>query len=161
MEIFEKFLDWVIKLFRLISGMSLVGMMLITCLEVISRGFGHPLFGAVDIIGFLAVLCLAFSMPYTHATQGHVGVDLIVQKMKPRSQAIIDSINTLVGTILFGIVAWQMWLYAAELANKGEVSMTIMIPKSPFIYMVSVSFGCLALAMFADLIRFTGKAVKG
>ncbi len=135
--------------------------MLVTCLEVISRGFGHPLFGAVDIIGFLAVMCLAFSMPYTHATQGHVGVDLLVQRMKPRSQAIIDSVSTLVGSALFIIVAWQMWLYAAELANKGEVSMTIMIPKSPFIYMVALSFGCLALAMLADLIRFIGKAVKG
>lgn len=160
METFERLLDWVIKLFRLISGIALVGMMLITVIEVIARSSGHPVFGAVDIIGFLAVLCLAFSMPYTHATQGHVGVDLLVQRMKPRSQARVDAINMLVGTILFGIVAWQMWLYAAELANKGEVSPTIMIPKSPFIYMVSVSFGCLSLAMFADMIHFTGKAVK-
>ncbi len=161
METFERLLDWVIKLFRLISGMALVGMMLITCFEVILRGFGHPVFGAVDMIGFLAVLCLAFAMPYTHATQGHVGVDLLIQRLKPRTQAIVDAINTIAGMALFGIIARQMWLYAAELANKGEVSMTIMIPKSPFIYLVSLSFACLAVAMFGDLIRFVGKAVKG
>jgi len=54
-----------------------------------------------------------------------------------------------------------MWLYAAELASKGEVSMTVQIPKSPFIYLVSVCFAALSLVIFADFVRHTGKAVNG
>ncbi|MDQ7784847.1 MAG: TRAP transporter small permease [Desulfomonilaceae bacterium] len=160
METFLKGMNWVIKLLRLVGGIALVGMMLLTSVDVLLRGFGHPIFGAVDMVGLLAVVVLACAMPYTHMAGGHVGVDLLVQKMSPRGQAVIDLVTSLISLVLFSVVAWQMWLYAGELSIKGEVSMTIQIAKHPFIYLVSVCFGVLCLAIFADIVRFVGKAVK-
>jgi TRAP-type C4-dicarboxylate transport system permease small subunit len=112
------------------------------------------------MVGFLAVIVLASALPYTHMEGGHVGVDLLVLKMKPRNQAIIDSITSLVSLILFSLVTWQMFLYARELASKGEVSMTVQIPKDPFIYLVAVCFGLLSAVILSDVVRFIGKAVK-
>ena len=161
MEAFERILNWVNKLLRLIGGIAVVGMMAVTCLDVICRGFDHPIIWAVDLVGFLALTSLACALPITHAEGGHVGVDLFVGKLTPKTQAYFDTITSLVSCILFGIVAWQMWLYAAELSSKGEVSMTVQIPKAPFIYLVSVCFVVLTLAIFADFVRHAGKAVKG
>lgn len=161
MEAFEKFLNWVNKLLRLIGGIAVVGMMSVTCLDVIFRAFGHPIIWAVDLVGFLALMTLACALPITHAEGGHVGVDLVVGKLKPRTQAYFDTATSLVSSILFCILAWRMWLYAAELSQKGEVSMTVQIPKSPFVYMVSVCFAVLTLAIFADFLRNAGKAVRG
>lgn len=161
MEIFEKGIDWLIRLLRLIGGISLVGMMMVTCTDVFIRGaFNKPIFGAEDLVGFLAVMVLACAMPYTHRDGGHVGVDLLVMKLTPRGQAIVDALTSLVSLILFVAICTQMWEYAAELASKNEVSMTIRIPKHPFIYAVAVCFGLLSLVIFADLIRLIGKAVR-
>lgn len=160
MEACNKALDFVIKLLRLVGASALTLMMLITCADVLFRGFDRPLIWAVDTVGFMAVLALACAMPYTHREGGHVGVDLFVLKMSPRGRSVIDAITGCVSMTLFAVVSWQMWRYASELATKGEVSMTVQIPKAPFIYAVSVCFGILCAAILADLIRNVGKAVK-
>jgi TRAP-type C4-dicarboxylate transport system permease small subunit len=161
MEAFEKTLNRLNKLLRLIGGVALVGMMGVTCLDVMFRAFGHPIIWAVDMVGFLALMSLACALPITHAEGGHVGVDLLTARMRPRTRAFCDTITSLVSCVLFAIVASRMWKYAAELSLKGEVSMTVQIPKSPFIYMVSACFAILTLVIFADFVRHAGKAVKG
>lgn len=160
MQALLKGLDWMVKLLRLIGAIALTGMMMLTSVDVLMRGFGHPIFGAVDMVGLMAVVVLACAMPYTHEAGGHVGVDLLVQKLGPRSQAAIDTITSLISLVLFLVVTWQMWLYAGELSTKGEVSMTIQIAKHPFIYLVSICFGVLCLTLVKDIVRFVGKAVK-
>jgi TRAP-type C4-dicarboxylate transport system permease small subunit len=161
MSSFERGVDFLVTALRIIGAACLAGMMMLTCADVLLRAFGRPIFGTVDIVKFLAVIVLACAMPYTHQQHGHVGVDLFVQKLGPRGQAIVDSITSLVSGILFGLVTWQMWLYAKELGLKGEVSMAIEIPVYPFIYFVAVCFAVLTAAIFIDLTRLVGKAVKG
>jgi hypothetical protein len=58
------------------------------------------------------------------------------------------------------LVAWQMWVSAEELAFKSEASMTVQIPKHPFIYGVSICFGLLCVAILHDLINSIMKAVR-
>lgn len=160
METFVKGLNWVVKLLRLIGATALVSIMMLTSIDVVMRGFGHPIFGAVDIVGLLAVMVLACAMPYTHAEGGHVGVELLVQKLSPRGQAIVDTITSLASAVLFALVTWQMWQYAGELSTKGEVTMTIQIAKHPIIYLVSICFGVLCVVIMADVVRLIGKAVE-
>jgi TRAP-type C4-dicarboxylate transport system permease small subunit len=158
---FAKTTDYLVRILRIIGGACLAGMMMITCTDVLMRAFGHPIFGSIDVVKFLAVLVLACAMPYTHKEGGHVGVNLLVQHLGARAQSLVDSITSLVALILFGIVSWQMWLYARELALKGEVSMTIQIPVYPFIYAVSICFAIFGLTILVDLINHLGKAVRG
>ena len=161
MHSLAKTTDYLVRILRIIGGACLTGMMMITCIDVVMRAFGHPIFGSIDVVKFLAVLVLACAMPYTHKDGGHVGVDLLVQHTGARTQGVIDSITSLVGLTLFALVSWQMWLYARELGLKGEVSMTIQIPVYPFIYAVSICFAVFALTILVDLINHVGKAVRG
>jgi TRAP-type C4-dicarboxylate transport system permease small subunit len=162
MQIVEKITDWFIRVLRIAGGLALVGMMMLTVVDVILRRvFNSPIFGSVDIVGFMAVIVLACAMPYTHSQRGHVGVNLLVQRLSSRTQAAIDSITSLISLVLFAIITWQMWLYAQEFARKGEVSMAIEIPKYPFVYFVSVCFGILTLAILIDVVRFSKEATKG
>ena len=161
MQTFEKVVDFMVRILRILGGACLAGMMFLTCADVVLRAFGRPIFGSVDIVQFLAVIALACAMPYTHQQKGHVGVELLVLRLSPRRQAVTDAVTHIISVILFGIVSWQMWLYARELALKGEVSMTIQLPVYPFIYTVSFCFGVLTLVILLDVIRLVGKAVKG
>jgi TRAP-type transport system small permease protein len=158
---FVKVTDYLVRVLRIIGGACLAGMMLITCTDVVLRAFGHPIFGSIDVVKFLAVLVLACAMPITHREGGHIGVDLLVQKFSPRTQSVVDSITSLVALVLFAVVSWEMWLYARELAIKGEVSMTIEIPVYPFIYCVSICFGIFCLTILVDLINHVRKAAQG
>jgi TRAP-type C4-dicarboxylate transport system permease small subunit len=89
-----------------------------------------------------------------------VGVDLVVRRLSPRSQALIDAATNLVSAILFALVSWQMFLYGAALAKSGEVSMSLEFPTYILVYLVAVAFGVLSLVIASDFLRHLRKVVQ-
>jgi len=142
-------LIWVVKR---IGGAALVGMMLVTCVDVIFRALGRPIFGAVEIVSFMATMVLACAMPQTEREKGHVGVDLFIRKASPRTQALVDACTSLTSTILFGLVSWQMFLYANNMKSTGEVSMSLQFPSYYLVYLVAVAFGVLSMVILVEFI---------
>ncbi|HKI48419.1 MAG TPA: TRAP transporter small permease [Desulfobacteria bacterium] len=142
-----KLVDWV----KHLGGVALVGMMTITTLDVITRYFGHPIFGAVELVSFMATILLACAMPMTHLENGHVGVDLVVRLLSKRSQALIDTITGLLSLILFVLICWQCVLYAQTMKKTGEVSMSLQFPNYIFVWVVAVAFGVLGLAVLPQI----------
>ena len=43
MAFFWKFIQWVLDKMKIMGAGCLVGMMLLTCVDVVGRAFGHPL----------------------------------------------------------------------------------------------------------------------
>ena len=144
-----KLVDWT----KHLGGVALVGMMTITTLDVTTRYFGHPIFGAVELVSFMATILLACAMPMTHVENGHVGVDLVVRLLSKRSQALIDTFTGFLSLILFSLICWQSVLYAQSMKRTGEVSMSLEFPSYIFVYVVAVAFGVLGLAIIPQLTR--------
>lgn len=142
-----KLVDWV----KHLGGVALVGMMTITTLDVITRYFGHPIFGAVELVSFMATILLACAMPMTHVENGHVGVDLVVRLLSERSQALIDTITGFLSLILFALICWQCVLYGQSMEKTGEVSMSLEFPSYIFVYVVAIAFGVLSLAVIPKI----------
>jgi TRAP-type C4-dicarboxylate transport system permease small subunit len=142
--------DQLIGVVKRVGGAALVGMMLVTCVDVIFRAFGHPIFGAVEIVSFMATIVLACAMPQTERENGHVGVDLFIRKASPRVQAVFSVVTHLASAILFGLVAWQMFLYAASMKTSGEVSMSLEFPAYYLVYLVAVAFSVLSLVILVE-----------
>lgn len=162
MQRFRKALDWIIKLQRLIGGIAVAAMMFLVCADVLRRAIlNKPITGTEDAVGLLYLVLLGCALAVCHREGGHVGVNLLIQKLSPRLQSTFDSITGMVSLLLFMLATREMWLFAHELAVKGQVSMTVRIPLAPFIYVVSVCFGILCLAIMADVIDSVRKAVKG
>lgn len=154
----QKVVDTLVGLLKRIGGVCLVGMMVVTCVDVIFRAMAKPIFGAVEIVSFMATLVLACAMPQTHVEQGHVGVDLVVRRLKPRTQAIFDSFTSLAAAGLFGLVCWRMFVYALTMQKSGEVSMSLEFPTYILVFVVAVAFGVLALVIFISFLNNLRKA---
>ncbi len=155
----QKVVDTLVGLLKRIGGVCLVGMMVVTCVDVIFRAMGKPIFGAVEIVSFMATLVLACAMPQTHVEKGHVGVDLVVRKLGPRTQAITDAITGLLATVVFALVCWQMLLYALTMRRTGEVSMSLEFPTYYLVFVLAVAFGVLSLVIFIDVVKNVRNAV--
>jgi len=152
--------DRLVSLLKRIGGAALVGMVVMTCFDVVTRYFGHPIFGAVEIVSFMATILLACAMPLTEVEKGHVGVDLFVRKLSPRAQAITDALTGLVSTLLFAVVSWRMFLYAATIRKSGEVSMSLQWPTHIFVYLVAVAFAVLSLVILSQFLDNARKAIR-
>jgi len=129
--------DWLLVKMKIIGAACLVGMTLLTCADVVGRAFGHPIFGSVEIVGFMATLAVVMALPYTHQVNGHIGVELVVRWLPEKTQTIIDICTGIVSLLLFALVTWRMVIYAHTMQKSGEVSMNLELPEHIVIYIAA------------------------
>ena len=104
MNLFWRFVDRILELMKNVGAACLVGMMLLTCADVIGRLFGHPIFGSVEIVGFMATLAVVMALPYTHKVEGHIGVEIFVRLLSEKTQTKIEICTGVLSLALFAIV---------------------------------------------------------
>ena len=160
MDGFWKLLDRLGVWLKVLGAACLVGMMFLTCADVVGRHFRHPIFGSVEIVGFLSTLAVAMSLPYTHKVKGHIGVEILARMLSEKTQAILDIVTGILSLGLFGIVTWRMWVYAGTIKDSGEVSMNLEFPEFTVIYAVAFCFFIFSLMILQDIIRDI-KQLKG
>ena len=76
---------------------------------------------------------------------GHIKVDLILKRLKPKTQAIVDVFTQLASSVLFALMSWALYMQAKDIKEWGEVTMDLRLPLYPFVYIAS--FGCAILVM--------------
>lgn len=134
-----------------------MGMMVLTCFDVVGSFFGYPILGSEEVVGMMAFLLLAFALPYTEMEKGHVGVDLLHMRLSERVKRVNDSVVALLSVIFFCLVAWQCYLYASEMGRAGQVSPTLKFPTYYLIYGISLSCLALAFVIFVEFMAFFKK----
>ena len=158
--ILEKIASFLNRLINIVSGAALVAMTLVIMLNIILRFFNRPLEGTIDIICFLTVIVVGFSLGHTQIKRGHVAIDILVSKFPARSQNIIEIISFSIGMLLFAIATWQLVLYGLHVWKIGSLSETLRIIYFPFIYCLAFGCGYLSFILFIELYRSILKAGK-
>jgi TRAP-type C4-dicarboxylate transport system permease small subunit len=139
------------------GAVCLVGMTLLTCVDIVGRFFKLPVFGSVELVSFMGVLVVAFALPFTHQTNGHIGVELVVRRLSLRSRLMIHIFTGLVSFALFAVVAWRMVIYGLNLRQSGEVSMNLQLPEYLIVLMVAVCFMVLTATILRGVIEAFGQ----
>ena len=153
MNIFWNTIQWILEKMKIMGAACLVGMTFLTCADVVGRAFGHPIFGSVEIVGFMATLAVVMAMPYTHQVQGHIGVEILVRLFSQKTQTIIDICTGIVSLILFAIITWRMTVYAHTMQKSGEVSMNLELPEHFIIYVTAICLLVFTLIILKDIIE--------
>jgi TRAP-type C4-dicarboxylate transport system permease small subunit len=160
MNRFWQIFESILSAQKIIAAVCLVGMTALTCVDVVGRFFGHPVFGSVEIVGFMATLAVALALPYTHQLKGHIGVEILVRLFSERTQTLIELCTSFLSLGLFGIISWRMAVYARTMQKSGEVSMNLEFPEHIIIYVVSFCFLMFFLLILQDITRYI-KILKG
>lgn len=136
-----------------ISAVMLLAMMLLTTADVLLRFFRHPIPGTYEIIGMLSSAVVSFSLGYTSVARGHIAVDLLVKRLSPGKQQLIEALNAAAASILFAVVTWQAVRHGIMLMQTGEVSLTVKLPVYPFAFGVAAGCTLLCIVLISDLVR--------
>ena len=160
MSFFWKIIEWMLDKMKIIGAACLVGMTFLTCVDVVGRTFGHPVFGSVEIVGFMATLAVVMAMPYTHQVQGHIGVEILVRLFSEKTQTIIDICTGILSVILFALISWRMVVYANTMQASGEVSMNLELPEHAIISVTAFCLVVFTLVILKDIINNIGKLKK-
>jgi len=151
---FEKAVTGFSSWFNMVASAALVGMMLLTSVDVFMRYlFNRPITGTYDLVGLLGAVLAAFAMPYTMLKKGHVAVEILVQSLSRGKQLIVETFTHLLGISLFLVLVWQAILLSRDMKAAGEVTPTLLLPFYPIVYCMAVCFLGLCLAILVNLLH--------
>ena len=138
----------------LLANITLVANMCIIVYSVMGRiMFSKPLGGIVDTVSFIFALTCAFSFCYTEKEQGHVRMDLLLQKLPRVGKIILHTITGLIAILILIFIVVTMYSYAAKTLAAGNITMTIAIPYFPFVAVTAVSLSLFLLAMVVNFVK--------
>ena len=153
MNVFYRLLERTSGLMKVLGATALTAMMLLTVADVVGRFFKYPIFGSVELVGFLAVIVMAAALPYTYKMDGHVGVEIVVRMLPKRIRLIIEVLTRILSLLLFSIIAWQMFIYAADLKETGEVSMNLEFPVHTIVYVLAIGLVIFSVTILERLVH--------
>lgn len=153
MELLEKISVFLNRSLSWIGGVFLVGMIVLTCGNIVFRLVWVPIRGTFELMGYFGAIVTAFALGYTQMKRGHIAVDVLVNTFSDKRRKVVDTINYTVCFLFFGVAAWQIALKATTLMNTGEITETLRIIYYPFTYGVALGCAVLSLVLFTDLIK--------
>ena len=152
-KLIEKISGLLNKLLTLLGGIFLVGMIALTCANILSRLVWVPITGTFEMMGFFGAIVTAFALGYTQVKKGHIAVDVLVNRFSDGTKKVLSIINNTICSFFFLVAAWQIVVKATTLMKTGEVTETLQVIYYPFTY--AVAFGCLVLSLtlITEIIR--------
>lgn len=153
MELLEKISVFLNRSLSWIGGVFLVGMIVLTCGNIVFRLVWVPIRGTFELMGYFGAIVTAFALGYTQMKRGHISVDVLVNTFSDKRRKVVDTINYTVCFLFFGVAAWQIAIKATTLMNTGEITETLRIIYYPFTYGVALGCAVLSLVLFTDLIK--------
>jgi C4-dicarboxylate transporter DctQ subunit len=142
MKLITKFLSihhWTTRIFAVLAAICLAFVTVSICLEVVMRYFFHnPLIWVAEISEISLLFILFLSTSWVLKKEGHVKIDFLLNRFKPRGQALVEIISSIIIVIICGIlvwygaqVTWDQWLrgaYRPTLLDIPNTYVLIIIP---------------------------------
>ncbi|HLR72449.1 MAG TPA: TRAP transporter small permease [Pseudogracilibacillus sp.] len=150
LDMFFRFVDYVNERIAWVSAVALVSMMLLIVFNVLKRTISVPLLGVTEIVSWLSALTAILSLGYAQIYKSHVFIDLLVERFSFIIRRVTHTVMNIASIVFFAIASWQINFYAISLMKSNTVSETLLIPFYPLIFISSIGFICLILALIKE-----------
>jgi TRAP-type C4-dicarboxylate transport system permease small subunit len=129
-------------------------MMLLVVANVISRFLWVSIPGTLDFVESLMVVVMAMFFAHTQAKRGHVGVEIVLDRLPGRVRRIIVCITLLLTLIFTLLLCWQNWLMGVEALIAKDFAVGYPhVPTYPGKLMLTIGISLLCLQFILDLFR--------
>jgi TRAP-type C4-dicarboxylate transport system permease small subunit len=139
----------------------LVLMMLLTVADVFLRyAFNRPIVGSTEVTEYM-MACLVLGIPLTVLSGKAITMDLIVERLPKKIQAIFDSVTGAIGLVAMAFLSWQLFREMANAEATGLSSIILNIPSYPFYAVMGFAIFLLDVALLVNIVKNVAKGVKG
>jgi TRAP-type transport system small permease protein len=127
------------QLFGAVAALALVGLVLLTCIDVVGRYLlNRPLTGAFELSELTMGALVFASLPLVTLRRQQVTVDLFERLVPAAWRPVQDAAASLVAALCVGVIAWRLWVKAEEMMRAGETTATLKIPVYPLVYYMAL-----------------------
>jgi TRAP-type transport system small permease protein len=136
-------------------------LMLLVMAHVIGRYLlALPIPGSVELIEFLMVLVVFLGLAECAVQRGNVSVDLFVDRLPKKAQAVIDTFTCLFSIGIVSLITWQSAVQVKILWQSGHVSGVFHIPHYPFAIVMVFGWAVFDLVLVTHFFEFLGRVLK-
>ena len=136
------------------AALILTGLMLVTVVDVVGRyAFNRPLPGSSEITELLMAVLIYAGFPVVSYRNAHITVDLL-DSVTPRSIARIRNVVVgLISVLVLAVIAWRLWVYAAQIRDSKDVTEYLKLPLAPFCNFLSILAAIAAIVEAYRIVR--------
>ena len=148
-RIFDRILDITLVL----TCIFITILMLIVCFEVAMRYFfDRPTVWTVEIAGHMLLYVPFLAGAWVLKREGHVKMDLVLNRLGPKNQALLSIITSAFGAIICFITAWFAARVTFVQFQTGYLTQTVlMLPEWPIMGIIPVGL----FLLFIQFLRRT------
>jgi len=155
---FRRFAERAAHVTETLGVYAVLFIMILTVIDVVgAKVFVRPVRGATELVGFAQLVAIAGGMAMACFAGRHVALEFVVERLPAVPKRVVEAVVALLGLFLFGVLAWQSFLYGRALASSGQIASTARIPFYPFAYALAVLSAVTVLYFVVELVR----AVRG
>jgi TRAP-type C4-dicarboxylate transport system permease small subunit len=136
-----------------VGGIFLMGMIVLTCLNIFLRLVWRPISGTYELMGYFGAVAAGFALGFTQLKRGHISVDILVNSFSQKTRGFLRAASSLICAVFFAMAAWQLTLKAGILWSTGEVTETLRVIYYPFTYALALGCASLVIALVVEFVR--------
>ena len=148
--------EWAGRLSTLCEWSAVVGVIVmvgVTCVDVLgAKLFLLPVPGSTEIVELAQVATIIFAVATTQRHKGHISVEMFYANMRPFIQALVSTVTSCLGLILFFILIYQGIQLGNGFFEASEVTATVQIPFYPFAYAFALALVPVVLLLLIDCV---------
>ena len=116
----------------LISMTLVVGLMLLTTVDVIGRYFGHAVLGSYQISELIQVWVICLAWPLSIVVKSHVRVEVVISYAPPLLKKLSELSSNIAIICIFLLIGWQGIKNVLMSKEINDVVSIVDIPLYPF-----------------------------
>lgn len=137
-----------------VAGLLLFCLMTLVFVDVTGRTvFGRPIQGASELteIGLATIVFLM--LPRVALSGQHIVIDLVDSIVAPSTRALLEALASVLGAVMFGLIAWQVWIMAGKAISYEDLMPALRIPVGPVLYVMSIFSGVVVVAHLISIAK--------
>ena len=158
----RKAIDKVTYIFTIISCVVFLIVVLIVCANIIGRtAFNRPINGTVEMVQYGALFCAGMVVCRTGFEERHIVVSVFIDKYPKRVRALTIAVGKLIGTAVFGVLAYLYIRRIPEAIASGKVTDSFRLPFEYVYAMMVLCFAAGALVFFYQVFAYMHSFITG
>lgn len=159
MKSLVRLLHGLMALLNMLGAVWVILIMLLITVDVTGRAFfDSPLFGVPEIVKISVVGLVWCQMAHTLKIGAHLRSTILLDRMPPAVQRVIEVLACLLGAIMFGLIVYSGWDNTIESWRIGEFEgeEPVRVPTAPVRTLVLIGAALTAiqfLVMLVDVAR--------
>jgi len=138
-----------------LAAIFLVGIIVLTMAEVVSRYVLHqPLILADEFGGYALVAITFLGLAYCARDKNHIRITFIVERFRPRTAGWIRLVTLALGFAFIAVAAWVSWQFLADsFARNMRSNSMLMTPLKWPQMALPIGFTLFALVLLVHLVK--------